>query len=322
MNNIDNNFRKGIERTCLGTMYFGTRVDKDTSFKLLDKYIERGGKFLDTANVYAFWVPGFKGGESEKLLGEWIRRRKNKHDLFIATKVGVGTNGAPWGLKRDTILKDCDKSLKRLGVDTIDLYYAHIDDRDTSLEETMDVFNTLIKEGKVRYIGASNYSSWRLEEAACVCRTNNLTTFCCIQNHYSYLRPRTGTKSHRVAIASDINEEMIDYCRTKNMVMLSYSPLLQGAYIKKDRDFSYIYKDEDNNERLKRINRVAEDVGATVNQVVLAWMLEQDPPVIPLITASRLEHLEENLDALKIGLTKEHFDYLDIHNEYRKGNVG
>ena len=123
---------------CLGTMHFGSRTDKETSYRLLDQYVEAGGSFLDTANNYAMWVPGYVGGESETLLGEWMRERRNRAQMFIATKVGFDYPGVERGLRAHQIETECEKSLSRLGIDTIDLYYAHRDDRNTPMEETIE----------------------------------------------------------------------------------------------------------------------------------------------------------------------------------------
>ena len=125
-----------VSAFCLGTMYFGSRTEKRISYQLLDQYVEAGGSFLDTANTYARWVPGFKGGESETLLGEWMRERRNRSQMFVATKVGFPYPGAKGGLRARQIEVECEKSLQRLGIGAIDLYYAHVDDRNAAVEET------------------------------------------------------------------------------------------------------------------------------------------------------------------------------------------
>jgi aryl-alcohol dehydrogenase-like predicted oxidoreductase len=136
-----------VSALCLGAMYFGTRNDQATSYRVLDKYVEAGGTFIDTANIYAHWVKGFKGGESETLLGEWMQGRGNRDKLFIASKVGFGYPGVPVGLRANQIEEECNKSLRYLKIDTIDLYYAHVDDRKTPLEETLEAFDKLVKAG-------------------------------------------------------------------------------------------------------------------------------------------------------------------------------
>jgi len=289
-------------------MHFGSRTNKRASFGILDRYFEAGGAFLDTANNYAMWVPGYMGGESESLLGEWIGERENRDELFIATKVGFDYPGVDWGLRAHRIMTERKKSLSRLGIDSIDLYYAHRDDRNTPLAETMETFNTLVKAGEVRYIGASNYLAWRLEEARWVSRTHGWPEFCCIQQRYSYIRPKPGATFYPQIAA---NEDLLDYCRARGMTLLVYSPLLNGAYTRPERSFPEQYLGPDTDARFAALKAVAEEVGATANQVVYAWLAQCDPPVIPLVGASTIEQLEENLGALEVKLSREQMKHLD-----------
>lgn len=288
-----------VSAFCLGAMYFGSRTGKETSYRLLDQYAEAGGVFLDTANIYAWWVPGYVGGESETVLGEWMRERQNRSQMFIATKVGFQYPGVERGLSAHQIETECEKSLGRLGVEVIDLYYAHVDDRNTSMEETMEAFDRLVRAGKVRFIGASNFLAWRLEEARWVSQTHGWAEYCGIQQRYSYIRPKPGA-SFDPQIAA--NSDLLDYCRSRGITMLAYSPLLGGAYTRADRSFSDQYLGPDTDARLAALKTVAEEVGATANQVVLAWMVQSDPLVIPLVAASTVEQMRENLGALEIEL--------------------
>ncbi|UCC64356.1 MAG: aldo/keto reductase [Anaerolineae bacterium] len=291
-----------VSAFCLGAMYFGSRTDRETSYQLLDQYVEAGGSFLDTANIYARWVPSFAGGESETLLGEWMRERRNRAQTFIATKVGFQYPGVERGLRADQIERECEKSLKRLGVETIDLYYAHVDDRDTPMEETLEAFNRLVRAGKVRFIGASNFLAWRLEEARWVSQTRGWAGYCCVQQRYSYIRPKPGA-SFDPQIAA--NDDLLDYCRARSVTLLAYSPLLSGAYTRADRAFQGQYLGPDAEARLAALRAVALESGATLNQVVLAWMVQGDPPVIPLVAASTSEQMGENLGALQVELSVE-----------------
>ena len=297
-----------VSACCLGAMYFGSRNDKETSWQLLDQYVEAGGRFIDTANMYARWVPGFVGGESETLLGEWMRARNNRQELFIASKVGFNYPGVETGLPAWRIEEECHKSLKRLGVETIDLYYAHVDDRTTPQEETLEAFDRLVKAGKVRAVGASNFLAWRLEEAKWISQTRSWAEYCCIQQRYTYVRPRTGTDFSPQVSA---NDDLLDYCQARGMTLLAYSPLLSGAYSRADRQFQSQYVGADTEARLATLRDVADEVAAAVNQVVLAWMLHSDPPVIPLIAASTREHMQENLGALQVKLTAEQMERLN-----------
>jgi aryl-alcohol dehydrogenase-like predicted oxidoreductase len=297
-----------VSEFCLGSMYFGSRTDKETSYRLLDQFVEAGGSFLDTANIYARWVPGYVGGESETFLGLWMRQRKNRPQTFIATKVGFQYPGVERGLRAHQIEAECEKSLKRLGIETIDLYYAHVDDRNTSMEQTLEAFDRLVRAGKVRLIGASNFLAWRLEEARWVSQTHHWAEYCCIQQRYSYIRPKPGAG---FAPQIAVNDDLLDYCRARGMTMLAYSPLLSGAYTRADRSFSAQYLGPDTDARLATLKTVAEEVDATANQVVLAWMVQSNPPVIPLVAASTVDHMQENLGALEIELSAEQMARLD-----------
>jgi aryl-alcohol dehydrogenase-like predicted oxidoreductase len=288
-----------VSTFCLGTMHFGSQTDGKTSYRLLDRYAEAGGSFLDTANLYARWVPGYVGGESETLLGKWMRERKNRSQMFIATKVGFQYLGVERGLQARQIEAECEKSLKRLGVDAIDLYYAHVDDRNTTMEETLEAFDRLVSAGKVRFIGASNFAAWRLEEVRWVSRTHGWAEYCCIQQRYSYVRPKPGASFDPQVAA---NDDLLDYCRARGITMLAYSPLLGGAFTRVDRSLPEQYLGPDTDARLTALRAVAEETGATLNQVVYAWMLQSEPPVIPLMGASTMRQMEENLGALEIEL--------------------
>ena len=302
--------QSGVEVSmfCLGAMYFGSRTDKAMSYRLLDQYVAAGGSFLDTANIYAWWVPGFKGTESETLLGEWLRERKNRAQMFIATKVGFGYPEVERSLRARQIETECEGSLKRLGIDTIDLYYAHVDDRNTPQEETLEAFDRLVKAGKVRLIGASNFLAWRLEEARWVSQAHGRAEYCCIQQRYSYVRPKPGASFDPQLAA---NDDLLDYCRGRALTLLAYSPLLGGAYTRPDRPFAEQYLGLDTDARLKALKKVAQEVGASPNQVVLAWMVQSNPVVIPLVAASTPEQMQKNLDALEIKLSAEQMAHLN-----------
>ena len=297
-----------VSAFCLGTMYFGNRDNEEISYKMLDQYVDAGGFFLDTANIYTFWLPGFAGGESETLLGKWIKDRGNRSNLFISTKVGLAYPGVEFGLKPHLIESECEKSLKRLGIETIDLFYAHIDDRNTKLEETMEAFNKLIKSGKVRFIGASNFVTWRFEEARWISKTNGFAEYCCIQQRYSYIRPKPGGRFDPQIVA---DYKLLEYCKSKGITLLAYSPLLGGAYTRKARNFADQYIGSDTDGRVNILKSVAVEVEASLNQVVYAWMILNYPPVIPLLAASTTEQMQENLGALNVKLNSEQLNRLN-----------
>ncbi len=299
-----------VSALCLGAMYFGTRTDPATSLSLLDQYVAAGGTFIDTANIYTHWAEGGRGGESETLLGDWMKARRNRADLFIASKVGFEYPGVERGLSARLIEAECDKSLRRLGVEAIDLYYAHVDDRRTPLDETLAAFDRLVRAGKVRFVGASNYTAWRLEEARAVSAAGGYPAFCGVQQRYTYLRPRPGASFDPQLAA---NDDLLDYCRARSteIALLAYSPLLGGAYTRADRPLPGEYAGPDTDARLAALREVAAAHGATPNQIVLAWMLNSDPVVIPVFAASSPAQMAENLAALDIALTPGQMARLD-----------
>ena len=291
---------------CLGTMHYGSRDDEATSYRMLDQYVEAGGNFLDTANGYASWVPGFTGGDSETQLGKWLKERSNRQNLIIATKVGFGYQDVPTSLKAEWIETEVEKSLKRLGIDTIDLYYSHRDDRTVPWEEQLGAMDKLVKAGKVRCIAASNIKAWRLEEARQIAIHNNLAPHVAVQQRFTYLRPKVNANfGHQIST----NADLLEYCSIRNLPLVAYSPLLSGSYQREDRPLQSQYQHEDSNARLEALKSVADSVGASPNQVILAWMIQSG--VIPIFGASREEQMAENLSATSLVLSEEQMAILD-----------
>ncbi len=297
-----------VSALCLGAMYFGTHNDETTSLALLNAYTEAGGTFIDTANIYSHWVGGFLGGESESLLGRWMRARQNRSQVFVASKVGFGYPGVKRGLTAQLIEQECNKSLQRMGIETIDLYYAHCDDYLTPQEEALEAFNRLVQTGKVRYLGASNFLAWRLEDAHWVSQTHGWSEYCCIQQRHTYLRPKSGASFDPQVAA---NPDLFDYCRHRPITLLAYSALLSGAYTRAERAIPAQYASADSDQRLRELHTVAQEKGVTVNQIILAWMLHSQPFVLPLIAASTQAQLSENLQALEISLIPDEMARLD-----------
>jgi aryl-alcohol dehydrogenase-like predicted oxidoreductase len=296
------NTGENVSALCLGAMYFGTKQDDPTSFELLDAYLDAGGSFIDTANIYAWWVSGYHGGESEELLGRWIKARGNRNHIFLASKAGFGYGDVPTGLTSELIRIECEKSLKRLGVETIDLYYAHVDDPNTPLEETLEAFDRLVQSGMVRYIGASNYTAWRLEEARWVSQTEGWASFCCLQQRHTYLQPKHGAT---FSPQRHIDANLLDYARHRPITLLAYSALLSGGYSLPDKYDFTAYQGAHTDARLAMLHQIAAEKETSPNQVVLAWMLNNHPRVLPLIAVSTIDQLDENLQALDLELTDE-----------------
>lgn len=300
----------GIEVSCLclGTLRFGTLNTFEESAQLMDLYLEAGGMFIDTANSYNQWSKNGKGGESEVTIGRWLRERGNRDDLFIASKVGFGMKDVPDGLAASTIISECENTLRRLGTDHLDLYYAHKDDPNTSLEETLNAFHSLVKAGKVRFVGASNYRAWRLAEAEAIAATQGWNGFTCVEQRFTYLRPNPGADFGDQRL---INPELMSYCDARNKTMLPYTPLLRGAYVRADRPVPATYQGPDMNARMGALMTVAHELGATPNQVVLAWMMHRQPPLLPVFSAGKPEHMRENLKALDLTLSREQLALLN-----------
>ncbi|MDJ0704572.1 MAG: aldo/keto reductase [Leptolyngbyaceae cyanobacterium MO_188.B28] len=294
----------GVEVSCLclGTLRFGTLNDYEESARLMDLYVNAGGMFIDTGNSYNQWSAHGKGGESEVVVGRWLRERGNRDDLFIASKVGFGYEDVPDGLAASTIISECEKSLKRLGVDYLDLYYAHKDDPRTPLEETLGAFQKLVETGKVRFVGASNCRAWRLADADAIAAAQGWAGYTCIEQRFTYLRPNAGGD---FGVQRLINPDLMSYCDARGKTMLPYTPLLRGAYVRPERPIPATYAGPDTEARKAALQQVAQELDATLNQVVLAWMMHRQPPLLPVFSGGRPEHMRENLGALDLALSPE-----------------
>ena len=297
-----------VSALCLGSDLIGSKIDQATSFQLFDLFHEKGGAFIDTANFYASWYEGCKGGESETTIGLWMKDRGNRDRIAISSKLGFDYPGCQGGLSASEIENECEKSLRRLQTDRIDLYYAHCDDFDTPLEETMKAFDRLIKAGKVRAIGASNLKGWRIAEANMISQISEQSQYCAIEQRYTYLRPRHGADFGPQIF---LNEDLKEYCRSYGITPIAYSILLQGAYTREDRPVPAQFAGPDSDERLTALKATAEEVGATVNQVIIAWMRQSDPAVLPIIAGSKPEQLNENVAALDVTLSDDQMNRLN-----------
>ncbi len=321
-----------VSELCLGAMLMGTAINRATTYQILDHFVDVGGNFIDTANCYTWWLGNgeYIGGESETYLGLWMKERKNRDKIFLATKVGGGlkdptsirdANGViDWGrvrgeyegLSRAVIRREVENSLRRLKTDYIDLYYTHVYDPFTPIEETMETLNELIKEGKLRYLGASNLTTEQLKDANSRAICNGLTPYTALQQEYSYIHPKEGVNT---GITSHGDKEMFDYVANNFMVFLAYSPLLKGIYTNQEKRYQYynwnLYDNEQNARKLSLIEEQAKMLGITGNQLVLAWMLRQNPRIIPLLGFSRLEHYLEDMKATSIEIPEEIMELLN-----------
>ena len=285
---------ESVSELCLGPMYFGSKVDRETSFDLLDRYYEAGGRFLDTANIYATWVEGYDDPESEPLVGEWLAERGVRDEMTIATKLGFGYRDVPTSLDPDRIAQEIDRSLDRMGTDTIDLLYAHVDDPDTPQTDVMAAFGEAVDEGKVRHLGASNFPAWRIARANRIAAERGLPRFECVQPRFSYLiSDRDADFGGQLATT----DELVDYCTQHDLVLLPYSPTLGGCYGRDDRPIPEGYVRSENRVKMRAVEDIAERKGVNGNTIALAWLLDRDQPTVPVLGVSTLEQLEENLAA-------------------------
>jgi aryl-alcohol dehydrogenase-like predicted oxidoreductase len=320
-----------VSQLSLGCMLMGTETDEKSSFEMLDRYLAAGGSFLDTADCYAWWTGrDRRGGESEALLGRWFARSGRRDEVFLATKGSAVVTGLDrvwadptepdWEVARrqfvgagaDTLRHALDGSLRRLGTDHVDLYYVHVDDRSTPLEETLAALAELVAAGKARHIGWSNVRTWRLERIRQLCERNGWPAPVAVQQQHSYLRRRAGL-SH----VSIVDDEQLDYLRAHDdLTLVAYSPILKGIYddpAKRQGHWAMEpYEGPDAAARIAVLTELAAEVGVTPNQLVLAWLLHQDAPtMIPLIGPRTLDQFDAALPALDVKLTAEQLARLD-----------
>jgi aryl-alcohol dehydrogenase-like predicted oxidoreductase len=315
--------KSGLETGPLifGGNVFGWTANETMSFKLLDAFVDAGLNLIDTADVYSMWVPGNQGGESEAIIGKWLARSGKRDQVLITTKVGVDIRvkqmageGAPC-LKKDYILWEVEASLRRLQTDYIDLYQAHRDDEDTPLEETLEAFDQLVRQGKVRAIGASNYTAERLSAALSTGRAHNLPLYETLQPLYN-LYDR-----------ADFEQGLQALCRREGIGVIPYFSLgcgfLTGKYRTgadlEGRPRAYRVR-EMMNERgmriLQGLDTVAKELGATLAQVSLAWLMAQPAITAPIASATSLEQLEDLAGAAQINLSEEMLGILNQASAY------
>lgn len=294
-----------VSPICLGSMQFGWTADEDSSVQVLNGAFEAGINFIDTADVYSRWAKNNPGGVAEQIIGQWLHQSKiPRQQIILATKVRGRTGDGPndEGLSRAHILAAVEGSLRRLQTDYIDLYQAHFFDENVPIEETLTAFNDLIRQGKVRYIGCSNYPSWRLMQALWVSDKLGLARYTSLQPHYNLV--------HR----SEFESELAIVCRTYGLGVLPYSPLeagfLTGKYHKdatdagSQRNVARIFN-EKNWATLEELEKIARETGASVSQIAMAWLLNQPIITSPIIGPRNLEQLKDNLGALDVRLSPE-----------------
>lgn len=302
-----------VSPLCLGGNVFGWTADEQRSFAVLDAYIEGGGNFIDTADTYSTWLPGHVGGESESILGRWMNARRNRSHVILATKVGsrMGTAPDAYGLSRRSMLEEVEASLRRLQTDYIDLYLAHRDDTETPLEETLAAFDTLVRQGKVRSIGASNYSAARLREALHISSQHGYARYACLQPPYSLM--------NRAAYEGELQT----VCLEEGLGVMTYSSLASGFLTGKYRQGKALpssprakgieerYMHEQGFRVLETLDRAAVAHSATVSQVALAWILAQPGITSAIASATSVEQVHELLGAVEVSLREDDIQALN-----------
>jgi len=285
----------------LGGNVFGWTADEPTSFQILDAFAASGLNLIDTADVYSKWAPGHQGGESETIIGRWLKRSGNRGKVVIATKAGMEMGPNRKGLAKSYILRAAEDSLQRLQTDYIDLYQAHTDDPGTPLEETLEAFAQLIKQGKVRAIGASNYSAARLSEALRIAGQHGLPSYQSLQPLYN-LNDR-----------SDYETNLEPVCRKHGLGVIAYFSLASGFLTGKYRSEADLSKSARGqavkkylNERgfriLLALDQVAEQYHSTPARVSLAWLMARPSVTAPIASATSLEQLTDLVEATKLAL--------------------
>jgi aryl-alcohol dehydrogenase-like predicted oxidoreductase len=294
----------------LGGNVFGFTLKGEEAFRVLDRFVESHGTMVDTADVYSAWVPGHRGGESETLIGEWLARRGRRDDVLIATKVGMLAGEGGEKLEPARIAAAVEASLKRLGTDYIDLYYAHQDDDKTPLEESLRAFDRLVRDGKVRVLGASNHSPERLAEALAVSDREGLARYQVLQPEYN-LMARDGFEGALQRL-----------CIERNIGVLPYFGLASGFLTGKYRSNADLGKSA-RGERMPHymnargfavlgaLDAVAAETGATQAQIALAWIAAQPGVTAPIASATSVAQLDELLGALDLELGPDQLAQLD-----------
>jgi aryl-alcohol dehydrogenase-like predicted oxidoreductase len=303
-----------VSPICLGTMQFGWSADEAAAYTIMDKAVELGCNFFDTADVYSNWVEGNNGGVSEEIIGRWLKQSsQRREDIVLATKVrgemGRGPNDQ--GLSRAHILTAVDDSLRRLQTDYIDLYQVHWPDEETPLEETLSVLTDLVRTGKVRYIGCSNYPAWLLTKSLWISDVQKLARFDSLQPHYSYV--------HR----AEFERELQAVCADQGIGVIPYSPLGAGFLTGKYRRDSALpdsaraggvkrrYMNEKGFAAIDKLEEIGGAHHATIAQTAIAWIFANPTVSSAIIGANTLEQLADTMKGADIAMSAEEKAALD-----------
>jgi len=295
---------------CFGGNVFGWTIDEPTSFRLLDAFKDAGLNFIDTADSYSNWVPGNKGGESEIIIGNWMKQKGNREQVILATKLGSDLGGGNKGLSKNYMIRQVETSLKRLQTDYIDLYQAHYDDPATPVEETLEAFHQLVRQGKVRITGASNFSADRFAESLKMSRERNITSYQTLQPLYN-LYDR-----------AEFEKELQPLCIENQVSVIPYfslaSGFLTGKY-RSENDFAKSKRGEGMkkymNDRgfriLDALNQVAAEYEQSPAAIALCWLKQKPAILAPIASATSIAQLQELIKATDLKLSAESMQFLD-----------
>lgn len=300
-----------VTKLCLGGNVFGWTIDEKSSFQVLDAYADAGGNFIDTADMYSVWVPGHSGGESETIIGKWMKNKKNRDKMVITTKVGMDLGKGKKGLSKNYIISAVESSLKRLQTDTIDLYLSHKDDEETPLEETLETYGQLIKHGKVRVVGASNYSANRLSKSIDVSHKTTAPAYQVLQPLYN-LYDR-----------SEYEKDLKAVCEKWSLGVTPYYALASGFLTGKyrtEKDFSLSprgsrmqkYLNNKGMKIIESLNQVAKAQKTKPATVALAWLMQQPTITSPIASATSIDQLKDLIAATELKLTQESLQELEM----------
>ncbi|KDA04973.1 alcohol dehydrogenase [Microbacterium sp. CH12i] len=307
-----------VRPLALGGNVFGWTADRDASFQILDAFVAGGGNFIDTADSYSAWVPGNSGGESETIIGEWLASRK-PHGLLVATKVSQHPEFK--GLSAKNIRRAAEASLQRLGADTIDLYYAHFDDAEAPLEETVAAFGQLVDDGLIRHIAVSNYSADRLRSWIALAEDAGIPLPVAVQPHYNLVH-RNAVEENIIPVAEEFGISLVPYSALASGFLTGKYRSTDAAAVDSPRaGGASKYATPQGLQVIDELERIAGEHDASISSVALAWLRAQPTVVAPIASASRVAQVPDLLASMTLELTADEVRALDSVSEWSPAKV-
>ena len=286
----------GVYPLCLGGNVFGWSADESQSHAVLDAFSALGGNFIDTADVYSEWAEGNIGGESETIIGNWMKSRGNRHQLVIATKVSQLSTRA--GLRPENIIAACNDSLRRLQTDHLDLYYSHYDDKEVPIAETLGAYQTLISEGKIRYIGASKYSGARLQEALDIAERENLPKYICLQDQYNLVERNIFESEQEPVLKANAISAIPFFGLARGFLTGKYRPGIKVDSIRATGVANY--QNEKGYAIVDALTRISQAHNSSISAVALAWIRANKQVSTPIASARTVEQLHEIMPIVQL----------------------